>query len=118
MLACALAGSEYVIGRWWPSKPISLGLARVGITDGTVIDAALELLDVQMQRQGATGASWRLDRVPKLPRAARERIAECGCDQRPREWRLVTGGAWTCARCHAPADGLEVELRTSAEDRQ
>ncbi len=118
VIASALAGSDHVLGQWWPSAPIRRGLTLYGITDETVIEAALELLEVQVRQQGATGARWRLDRVPELPRLARERIAECGCDQRPREWRLAAGGPWTCARCHPPADGLDVEYRTRAEDQR
>jgi hypothetical protein len=33
------------------------------------------------------------------------------------EWRLAPGGAWTFALCHPPVDGLEIEHRTSAEER-
>ena len=109
VLACSLGGTRHVIGRWWPSAPIKRGLARGGITDETVvIDAALELLGVQVRRQGATGASWRLDRVPERF-ASEERVAECGCDQRPRDWRLKTGGPRQCGMCHPPAEGIEVE---------
>src|SRR5450755_2537348 len=109
VIACALAGSKYVLGRWWPSAPIRRGLTVYGITDETVIEAALALLEVQVQKRGATGARWRLERVPELERPAVERIAECRCGQRSREWRLATGGSWTCALCHPPADGLKVE---------
>ncbi len=118
VIACSLAGSKYVIGQWWPSAPIRRGLRVYGITDETVIDAALQMPQVQVRKQGATGARWRLARVPELPRPAIERTAECRCDQRSREWRLATGGAWTCALCHPPADGLEIEHRTSAEDAE
>ena len=117
VIACSLTGSPYVIGRWWPSAPIRRGLAVYGITDETVIDAALDLLKVQVQKQGADGARWRLQHVPELPGPAIERTAECRGGQRSREWRLATGGAWTCALCHPPADGLEIEHRTSAEER-
>jgi hypothetical protein len=88
-----------------------------GITDEPTIEAALELLGVQVQRQGATGVRWRLEQVPELRRPVVERIAECRCGQRLRESRLASGGAWTCALCHPPAEGLEVEWR-DAEDRQ
>ena len=116
VIACALTGSHYVIGQWCPSAPIRRGLAVTGITDETTIQAALNLLKVQVRQQGATGARWRLERNPELPRPAIERTAECRCGQRSREWRLATGGAWTCALCHPPADGLEVEHRSGAEN--
>ena len=118
VIACALAGSELVLGRWWPPRPILLGLDRVGLNDDATVTAALELLGVQVQRQGTRGVRWRLNHVPELRRPAVERIAEFGGGQRWREWRLGSGGAWTCAVCHPPAEGLEVEHRTGAEDRQ
>ena len=118
MIACALTGSPYVIGRWWPSAPIRRGLAVYGITNETTIQAALDLLEVRVQKQGANGARWMVERNPELPRPAIERTAACRCDQRSREWRLAAGGAWTCALCHPPTDGLEIEHRTSAEERQ
>ena len=118
VIACSLTGSPYVIGRWWPSAPIRRALAVYGITDETVIDAALGLLKVQVQKQGATGARWMLERNPELPRPAIERTAKCPCDQRSREWRLATGGPWTCLLCHPPAEGLQVEHCAGAEHRQ
>ena len=114
VIACALTGSKHVIGRWWPSRRIKRGLAAYGIADETVIEAAHELLEVEVQKRGANGARWRLKRDPELPRLAGERIAECGCCQRSDEWRLETGSAWTCAHCHPPADALEVQHRTGA----
>jgi hypothetical protein len=118
VIRCGLAGSEHVFGRWWSAKPIRLGLERIGITEETVIEAALKTLGVEVRQQGATGVCWRLDHVPQLRRPAIDRIAECSCGQRSREWRLATGGAWTCALCHPPADGLAVEYRATTEDRQ
>lgn len=117
-IACALAGSEHVLGKWWPSKPIRRGLTVYGITDETVIAAALDQLQVEIWNHGTTGARWRLVSVPELRRPAIDQIAECGCDQRPREWRLAAGGMWTCVLCHPPADSLEVEYRTRAEDQR
>jgi hypothetical protein len=117
VIACALTGSKHVIGRSWPSAPIRRGLRVYGISDETVIAAALNLLEVRVQKQGATGARWMLDRNPEFPRPAIERTAACRCDQRSREWRLATGGAWTCALCHPPVEGLEVDYRTPPEDR-
>jgi Protein of unknown function (DUF3631) len=67
VIACALTGASHVIGRWWSSKPIKLGLARVGITDEDTIAAGLELLGVEVRQQG-TGARWRLDHVPEVAR--------------------------------------------------
>ena len=116
VIACALTGSPYVIGQWWPSAPIRRGLAVYGIGDETVIQAALNLLQVQVRKQGANDARWMLERNPELPRPAIERTAACQCDQRSREWRLAAGGAWTCSACHPPADGLEIEHRSGAED--
>ena len=113
VIACALAGSKHVLGRWWPSAPIRRGLTAFGITDETVIDVALDLLKVQVQKHGANGTRWRLERNPDLPRPAIERIAECRCGQRSHEWRLATGGPWTCALCHPPLRGLEVQSRTA-----
>jgi hypothetical protein len=115
VIASALTGSKYVIGRWWPSAPIRRGLTAYEITDETVIDAALGVLKVQVQTQGANGARWRLERNPELPRPAIERTAACRCNQRTREWRPAVGGAWTCALCHPPVDGLEVQSRTAPE---
>ena len=117
VIACALAGSQLVLGRWWPPRPILRGLARGGITDEATIEAALEQLGVQVRKQGAS-SRWRLDHVPDLPRPPVERIADCGCDQRPYEWRLATGGPWTCLLCHPPAGGRPVEYRTTAEGRR
>lgn len=118
VIACALAGAKHVLGQWWPSAPIRRGLRVYGIADETVIDAALDRLGVQVRKQGANGARWRLERVPELPRPAIERTAACRCGQRSPEWRLATGGAWTCELCHPPTDGLEIEHRTSAEGRR
>jgi hypothetical protein len=117
VIARALAGSELVLGRWWPPRPILLGLERIGITDQATIEAALECLDVHVQQQGTRGVRWRLNHVPELQRPAIERTAECGCGQRLREWRLASGGAWTCTLCHPPAQGLEVEWRDAQNRR-
>jgi hypothetical protein len=115
VIACSLAGASYVIGRWWAAMPIKRGLAVAGITDPAVIDAALEQLGVEVRRQGATGARWKLDHVPQ-PRQPAETAAGCGCWQPQREWRLATGGPWTCEACHPPAglDAAEIEVRQSA----
>jgi hypothetical protein len=119
VIACALTGSPYVIGQWWPSAPIRRGLAVYGITNETTIQAALNLLEVRVRKQGANGARWMLERNPELPRPASERIAECRCGQRSREWRLATGEAWTCALCHPPPPGSRsstVRARRTRDD--
>jgi hypothetical protein len=115
VVACALAGHESVLGCWWPPEPIRAGLERFGLNDDATIDAALELLGVEIRPHGATGVRWRLGRVPALRRPANDRTAECGCDRRPHEWRLTAGGPWTCSRCHPSADGLDVEHRITQE---
>jgi hypothetical protein len=117
VIASALGGCDLVIARWQPSRPIRLGLERVVIDDETTIEAALG----GTQRADAEAG---LDRCPLATRSRPEPrrrptdwISECGCRQRPREWRRP-GGVWTCGVCHPPVDGLDVEYRTGAEDGQ
>jgi hypothetical protein len=112
LIAYALAGSERVLGGWWPAAQVLRGLARVGITDRAVVDAALAQLGVEVRSERGRRARWRLARPP-APARSREVIEVCGCGQREREWRRP-GGAWFCMLCHPPVFGITTEQRPAA----
>lgn len=87
-----------------------------------------DFTDAQVNNPSATNSDRLTDRAreltmsPVIERAGEiwrpvdERIVDYRGDQPPHDSRL-SGGAWTCTRCHPPADGLEVEHRTCAEVR-